>query len=1390
MSSLTATGRRLEVLESVLLPLARKAILHPAAGDLARQWRSLLAALAVAIWALRRRWRSWAEARSTKRLTLAAESAPDVDEQGSGDSGSKSRVAAKAKLNFVELLCGERGSVPAGLLKEIVCTVMTAVADSLMVVQKVKTLEMLTFAMGKGDRGFFLRALLRYPVLVVGMALVKEAFNFFKRRLALEWRRVLTYRLHGMYFSNMAYYRLLNADQPGMVISDADARIAKDVPTMCEAYSNLAVSLTTSVITTVMYGFRGRQPGRDWKWMLVGPAWPIIQETARGVLHELMRRAGDWAQTRAGAASSRYEQALTRIQMHADSICMLQGEQFEHDVLQKRAASSRHWSLQVAGSLMGDDFARGLLYGSASVGAFSFTCYTCAAIVCANRLGQVGGTLSPDAASLLSAKAYGEWIADAWYFLSIMVQWGGFFQSLMSIEEVKGSSSRVVDLFTRLREIEAEASAQPAGSGTFADEGALIAFRDVTVQTPTQQELVKHLSFEVGVGRTLLVSGHNGAGKSSIMRCLCNIWSIPCGAIVRPGGAVHAEQDASLHKQIYYLPQKPVNVLGSLSDQLTYPLQLQEGLHESELRLWLSYVDLEYLVDRHFKSDATSGQGYCDWDELLSLGEQQALSLARLLYHRPRFAVLDECTSAIPRYLERRLFEVSRVLGITYLTIAHRPILKEQHGQSLFLTGSLGVDGCGWGLEDLPNRKMLEEQTQPWCSDTAEAHSRIAKHISAERANMVGGSAALRSPSFARAMTASATSTTAGKPADNLALKVGQRWPNSIKRALAFLAMGLRGAEPAQRRQIYVRLGCVLSSTCLQTYLGWQIWVSVGSMLRSALIRSYAGIAAEGLSAFFLVLVAGRIQAQLQLWRRTVIADLTFNGTSSLHRLALNDGAFLRIMRPHVASVLHVESPVQRIGEVKDLFNDVLVLCFDSLSSFVSGLWMLPSLVGGGGPWPIVILAAHSLFNLWTIRFAPDWRSFIKTASTLHTRFQVLHTRLRHIAEPVAFSGGGGAERRVIESQFNALHEHKQQILQKEFVYNWTTSIVKGYDMIPIAVMRGLLYNFSRHNNPAFGQPELGASPNTMIAAMLYERVIMYAQGFCSQAVTVADTWPQLDGRIQRILELVTALEAVKREEDTAKPSAAVAQQRATGEAIVVKGLDLVTPRGACLGRGVTFELREGNPVLVTGPNASGKSLLGGVLLGILPTAGEAQIMFPGSVLSMPARPPLSLLMTAPQRIYLPIGTLGDQVCYPERHASSSLSPSGDQEERMVRALRAAGIEHLLTRELKGWGARNVWEDVLSGGEQQRMGLARVFFHQPRFALLDECTSMVAASAENGLYQTLVKEFGITPLTLTQRLFLEDLHKLELKLGAATSEGWALEDTVSRGPQTRQMKKK
>lgn len=126
-----------------------------------------------------------------------------------------------------------------------------------------------------------------------------------------------------------------------------------------------------------------------------------------------------------------------------------------------------------------------------------------------------------------------------------------------------------------------------------------------------------------------------------------------------------------------------------------YPLPpdaSQGCLTELQAQSLLEEVDLQHLVERHgFHTPA-------QWNEELSLGEQQRLGIARLMFHHPTFAILDECTSAVTTDMELRFTDILRRMGCTCITISHRPALVAFHDLVLALDG----DG-GWQL--LPGQR-------------------------------------------------------------------------------------------------------------------------------------------------------------------------------------------------------------------------------------------------------------------------------------------------------------------------------------------------------------------------------------------------------------------------------------------------------------------------------------------------------------------------------------------------------------------------------------------------------------------------------------------------------------------------------------------------------------
>ncbi|KAI0659258.1 ABC transporter transmembrane region 2-domain-containing protein [Cubamyces menziesii] len=391
--------------------------------------------------------------------------------------------------------------------------------------------------------------------------------------------------------------------------------------------------------------------------------------------------------------------------------------------------------------------------------------------------------------------------------------------------------------------------------------------------------------------------------------------------------------------------------------------------------------------------------------------------------------------------------------------------------------------------------------------------------------------------------------------------------------------------------------------------------------------------------------------------------------------------------------------------------------------------------------------------------------------------------RVGRESEEVAFYGGGLRERSILWRAYLRLIKHVNSIYKIRIAYEWTEDFVikylwsaAGYCLISIPVF------FTRRRH--VGIQAQGPKPDERINSEVANRTETYISSR-RLLLSLADAGGrlmyaykdllELAGLTTRLYTLLSTLHNLPplpvpansgknvvalRNVDVGVPTTAPAFLAATAaddesETGSSKG------SGTVLVRGLSFELEAGEHLMITGSNGVGKTAIARVLAGLWAAQGGGQVSRPLGKTGV---------FVVPQRAYMVTGTLLDQIIYPDSYPQ--FVASGRTHAELMEILTAVNLAYLPSRE-GGWTTRKEWRDVLSGGEKQRMGMARVFYHRPKFAILDECTSAVSSDVEGRMYEH-AKSLGITLITISLRPALMRYHTQLLTIAGDGTGRWSL----------------
>ncbi|KAJ3050640.1 hypothetical protein HK097_008379 [Rhizophlyctis rosea] len=551
----------------------------------------------------------------------------------------------------------------------------------------------------------FLRGLAYWFGIAVPATYTNSMIRYLQSKLSISLRTSLTKYVHDLYMSNNTYYKAINLDNR---IDGADQLITTDINRFCNALASLYSNLGKPVLDMIIFNYQlARSIGSLGMWGLL-VNYGITATILRAATPAFGKLAAEEAKL-----EGNFRSAHSRLITNAEEIAFYNGADLEHSILSRTYSRlikhiNRIYRIRIAYNMF-EDFlikyswsAAGLLI--AAIPVFFPDLAGARAKRQEARIAAEAEGGARKSERVTGSRTQG-FITNKRLMISLADAGGRIMYSYKELNELAGYTYRVYNMLRVLQDlhgnkyVKSENAPQGEHFSLEAIHGMLqlgyngIKFDNVPVATPNGDTLlIRDLTFTIGPGDHLMITGPNGAGKTSILRLVAGLWPLFRGRIDRP--------DASLDT-IFYIPQRPYLAIGSLREQVIYPHSVEQmracGRTEEDLMGILKKVYLEYIPGREGGWGAVK-----EWKDVFSGGEKQRMQLARLFYHRPRFAVLDEATAAVSTDVEALLYSTAKDEGITIVTISHRPSLFKYH-KFLLRVGESGVGGQadGWTFEKI-----------------------------------------------------------------------------------------------------------------------------------------------------------------------------------------------------------------------------------------------------------------------------------------------------------------------------------------------------------------------------------------------------------------------------------------------------------------------------------------------------------------------------------------------------------------------------------------------------------------------------------------------------------------------------------------------------------------
>ena len=592
-------------------------------------------------------------------------------------------------------------------LLALTCILACALTTGLSVVFSYAQRDMSTALSNKDQDGFY-DAIKRYIFVVVIAAPLFALYDYVQSLSALHWRKYMTEKMMTMYCENDNYYSLkfknsavvanegsseVQKEAETASLDNPDQRIGEDVRGFVHSSTTLMLAIVHKIFSmsaffAVLYQISPKLLVFCFAYSMIGTY--VTTAVFGGKLMHLH------FESLKKEANMRF--FLVRLREHAESIALYRGAKRELKTLlrmlqqviqvqKEKIVWNRHLDLFTNAYefatfclpylIIAPLYFKGEVeFGVVTQSSYAFRTIQNALNIIVNRLDQLSG---------LAAES--ERIE---HFLILLERQG------RDEEEKNEEKHNLI-----ARKVLDDNNDMP---------NVLLSIKNVSVSTPSRemnlgQLLWTNLNIDIVRNESVVITGPSGCGKSSLLRVLAGIWRNGSGEIL-----------VSRFSSFFFLPQVPFMPVGSLRSQLTFPkgaleedekdeqdglngripvvskmnrMKINDALVEenTQLQSLLNSVGLGDLASR---MGDTFDDDSIEWTDVLSVGEQQRIAFARLLFQKPKPSIvfLDEATSALDEASERKMYELLAAEKYTVVSVGHRSSLMQFHSKRLrFVSG-------------------------------------------------------------------------------------------------------------------------------------------------------------------------------------------------------------------------------------------------------------------------------------------------------------------------------------------------------------------------------------------------------------------------------------------------------------------------------------------------------------------------------------------------------------------------------------------------------------------------------------------------------------------------------------------------------------------------------